>query len=198
MFLQSLHRTNLYPQDVKELKFSLNECKLKEKYTEQDVAKFKGIMPHVRSNVINLINRYSDGVFISILDKNSIREPTWTSERLCNYIFAHTLQHNILNSINISKNPQLLFDSGRLSIPKEIDFIRYLYDKDSFLRSRNVIRYDGRFDNISPVSSHLEPCIWASDILAGGALRDLNEGNMNHYNMIDPDKLIGNGYRIFL
>jgi predicted class III extradiol MEMO1 family dioxygenase len=58
MFLQSLHQTNLYPQGVKELKFSLNECELKKKYTNQDVAKFKSIIPHVRSTRCTTICRY--------------------------------------------------------------------------------------------------------------------------------------------
>lgn len=95
-------------------------------------------MPQVRSTVIDLINRYSDGVFISIVDKYSLRENTWTSETLGNYVFAHSLQQNILNSINVSRNPQLFFDSGRLDYTKEIDFMRYLYDKDSFLRNHNL------------------------------------------------------------
>ena len=69
MFLQSLHRTNLYPQDVKELKFSLNESKLKKQYTNQDLVKFKNIMPHVRDYVINLINHHYNGVFVTIINK---------------------------------------------------------------------------------------------------------------------------------
>ena len=40
-----------------------------------------------------------------------------------------------------------------------------------------------------------KPCIWASDIIA--TRYHVNECNMNHYNMIYKQKLIGNGYRIF-
>ncbi len=85
MFLQSLHHSKLYPSSVKELKVSLNECKLKKKYSKQDVAKFKNVMPHVRSTVIYLINRYSNGVFVSIVDKeNLIKKPYITiKKRFC-------------------------------------------------------------------------------------------------------------------
>ena len=124
MFLKSLQRVNLYPPCLLELKFSLPECQLKKKYKMTDISNFKRFTPYIRNTVINMINRYSDGVFMSVIDKDTIIEPTWSSERICNFVFAKTLQQNILSKIDIRQNPRVVFDKGRLDVAKERDFIR--------------------------------------------------------------------------
>jgi hypothetical protein len=197
MFLDSLHRTNLYPKCLLELKFSLPECKLKKKYSMTDINNYKRVIPYIRNGVIDMINRHSDGVFMSIVDKNGLREKTWTSETLCNYVFAKTLQQNILSKISIKQNPNVFFDKGRLDVLKEADFIRYLYGNDDFLENRGGKRYTGKLDNVCSIESHLEPCIWASDFIAGSIMHFFNHKDLSYFNKIDNRLLIGGGLRKF-
>jgi len=76
-------------------------------------------MLDIRQKILVVINRFSDGFFITVVDKKSIRYPTWTSERLYNYVFGTTLIQNVFNVINPDVNPALIFDGGRIDKSKE-------------------------------------------------------------------------------
>jgi hypothetical protein len=69
-------------------------------------------LKNIRTDVCNIIGKYSDGVFATIVDKQTITKPTWTPETLGNFVFAQTLHTNILNTPNFELS--ILYDSGRL------------------------------------------------------------------------------------
>ena len=56
-------------------------------------------MDIIRKDVPNIINEYSDGVFVTILDKDSRREKTWDQVSIGNFIIGHTLVANAINEL---------------------------------------------------------------------------------------------------
>jgi hypothetical protein len=193
--LRYTHKVNIYPKCLNELKFALPEGKLKKYYSQKEINYFKNNMLIIRSRILEIINEHSDGFFIAVVDKSSIRFPSWTSERLYNYVFGTTLIHNVFDVINPKVDPVLIFDGGRIDKSKELHLMGYLSKKDSF--SKRFTSYSGCLNSINPVESQTEPCNWAADFLSGSVLNVFAKNDCLYWNKIDRNKFIGNGLRMF-
>lgn len=167
--LRRQHRRNRYPLQLRELKFYLPHNTMKNEwgYSDRDIRKFNKHMPKFRKKAIDIILGSSCGVHAAILKKDTIIKPTWTSERLGNYIFARTLLQRILNTAKPSKPPVIIFDAGRLSFSKTRQFQHYVTNKESYLQHVGFKKYLGSIGIPLDKSSVQEPGIWAADIIAG-------------------------------
>ncbi len=194
-YLQYAHRTNIYPTCLNELKFNLPICKLQKNYSQFQIGTFKTSITTIRNRVLDIINSYSDGIFIASLDKDTIVYATWKPERIYNYIFATTMIENVFTQIDPNENIDLLFDAGRLHAAKENDFLCYLLRKCSFYGNNELIEYYGSKWKFNSVQSHTEPCIWAADFVAGAALLNYSRGNSTFLSRIDRNKFLGDGIR---
>jgi hypothetical protein len=177
--LKRLHENDLYPKKLHELKFTLPRNRLLKDYSEHELGSYENNMPSIRESMAELINSLTEGVFASAIDKSTVREPTWTSEYLCNYIFRRTISDHIIGHVT---NPIIFFDKGRLDNIKEQDFRRYL-----------ISQFNGASAN--SVHSHKEPCIWAADYVAGAYYQSLSFGNEYWFNLIS--RKIGTGNYIY-
>lgn len=83
-------------------------------------------MDSIRKDVLNIVNEYSDGIFVTVLDKNSRAETTWDEERIGNFIIGHTLIANVIDMLNYNIPPYVFYDSGGLSVKRTNDFHNYL------------------------------------------------------------------------
>ncbi len=186
------HKTNKYPYTLRELKFNLPRCNLlKRGHTDSDINAYDSFLPKIRQDICAIIASHSDGIFISIVDKTTIkRKNTWKPETLGNYVFAHSVHENILSKLALSDN-RIYYDSGRLAQLNEIDFDEYVTD-----RAPRIV--DTRISEIKGLSSLSEPCLWAADFLAGSFYRKFALGDELSANRIfNTCNRIGNGLRIF-
>lgn len=73
-YLKKLHQKNKYPPHLSELKFNLPYSDLiQQGYTIKDLDdNYSKNMPVIRSRSLEIIHKHCDGVFGSILDKQSI------------------------------------------------------------------------------------------------------------------------------
>lgn len=153
-------------------------------------------MPEIRSRCLNIINEFSDGIFVAVVDKRTIQSPRWTQERLGNFVFAQTIIVEILNKLTPSNPPLIYYDKGRLSPTRSINFSNYLISKDSYFEYRGYKRYRGRLSAPIDVASVSEPCIWAADILAGAFYHKYSNNEWAYANILD-NKRIGPGERFY-
>lgn len=195
--LRLIKEDNQYPQ-LNELKFKLPKNKLKKiGYTKTEIKRFDSNMVMIRQDVLNIINKFSDRIFTAILDKTSIREPTWTEEQIINYVFGNTLQLYILNMLDSPDDPFLFYDAGRLNKLKEDDFKQYLRNKDSYNQHKGFKKSNGVLWNINSIESHNEPCIWAADFIAGSYYDKYAFSNSSCTDLIDVNKFIGDGFKVY-
>jgi hypothetical protein len=166
--MSSLHSLGLYPPQVNELKFWLPWDLMKKShgYSVNELKKYRYYLQEIRSHTLFLIRDYSDATQVAILDKKTISKPTWTPVTLWNFMFAHTLFSNVLNSISFSTPPTVYYDRRTLTIERRTEFHNYINDKDSYYDYKRLKRYQGKLPDILEASSHLEPCIWAADFVA--------------------------------
>jgi hypothetical protein len=197
--LRFIKQRNQYPRELNELKFKLPKDKLKKRfgYTDVQIKRFENQMVTIRRDVLNIINKFSDRIFTAILDKTTIREPTWTEERIINYIFGNSIQLYILNMLDSPDDPFLFYDSGRLNKLKENDFKQYLRNKDSYHKYKGFKNSNGVLWNINSVESHNEPCIWAADFIAGSYYDYYTFSNSSCTDLIDVNKFIGDGFKVY-
>lgn len=165
-YLAKIQVKGHYPFQLQELKFYIPKSKLKKKYkySEKEVGSFIVNMYHIRKEVLNLIDQYSDGIFATVLDKRSLIQKTWNKERMGNFIIGHTLVTNIIGTLDCKEPPSVLYDAGRLSIRKTIDYHNYLTFK---CNQYNISERFGALPTFGEVDSLSEPCIWAADMVAG-------------------------------
>jgi hypothetical protein len=136
-YLKRLHQIDAYPKLLGELKFNLPRQRLRKKgYTELNLQRYDKFTGYIRKSVCDILCRYSDGLFICIVDKTTIIEKTWTPETLGNYVFANTLHNDILNKLTLNQGLKIYLDAGRLSRIPANKFRQYLFDKDSYFRNR--------------------------------------------------------------
>jgi len=167
--LRRQHRRNRYPPQLREIKFYLpnNELKKDWGYSNKEIRRYIKYLPQFRRKTIDIILNSSCGIYSAILKKDTIKKPTWTSERLGNFMFAQTLFLNILNTLKTSKPPTIIFDEGRLSVLKATKFKEYLSNKESYFEYVGLKKYKGNIGTPVDMSSISEPGIWAADIIAG-------------------------------
>ncbi len=125
--LRREHRSGRYPSLLNELKFYLPRTDLiKKGYTPEQLNQYEEYLPDIRKKAIQIICEDAAGIFAAILDKESVAQPTWTNERIGNYIFAKTLFLDVMNNISPRYPPVILYDKGRLSPTKNSQFKEYV------------------------------------------------------------------------
>ena len=196
--LRRQHRRNRYPPELKEIKFYLPITKIKSDwgYSDREIRRYKKYLPQFRRKAIDIILNSSCGIYSAILKKDTIKKPTWTSERLGNYIFAQTLFQRILNILQTGKPPTIIFDKGRLSIAKTTDFKLYLTNKERYSDYIGTKKYQGSIGTPVDMSSLSEPGLWAADIVAGSFYHKYSSLDRTYADLLTPS-YIGVGERRF-
>jgi len=168
--LKKLHERKRYPRDIHELKFYLPRNKMVEMlgYSEDEFDKYSRELPHVRKQAIDVINKNANMVFAAVLDKKRAYD-SWNSERLGNFVFAQTLLINVMPDVSARYTPYVVYDRGRLSAAQTRDFEHYVSNKEQYLESVELKEYRGSLPGLQEISSHIEPGIWAADMVAGAA-----------------------------
>ncbi|MEM2097989.1 MAG: DUF3800 domain-containing protein [Methanothrix sp.] len=168
--LKKVHDSKKYPRDITELKFYLPTTKMLQQldYSEEEVNKYVSNLPDVRQKAIDIIKKDAKMVFAAVLDKRQAYN-SWTSERLGNFVFAQTLLINVMRGVNARYPPSVVYDRGRLSPAQTEEFKDYVSNKERYLESMELKVYQGKLPCLQEMSSHIEPGIWAADIVAGAA-----------------------------
>jgi hypothetical protein len=194
--LKKEHERNRYPLELNELKFHLPKSDLiRQGYTIDQLSKYEIYLPAIREKALGIICEKGVGVFGCTLDKNKAFS-TWTSERIGNYIFAQSLFLNVLNNISPRYPPSILYDGGRLSQSKTLQFRNYITNKDLYLDGAGLKQYRGQVPTPSNRNSIAEPGIWAADIVAG-AFRYKYVSQDAHYADLLKAKYIGTGEKLY-
>jgi len=196
--LKKEHNKKRYPAKLNELKFYIPDSNLinKHRYTPEQLEKYKNFLPDIREKAIKIICDEATGVFGAILDKNSIKKPTWTSETITNYVFVNTLIDNVMSNISPQYRPSILYDDGRLSSAKTVKFEKYVANKDRYLGQNGLKNYKYVLPIPEKVASYSEPGIWAADIVAG-AFQCKYHHEEAHYADLLKEKYIDNGKRLY-
>lgn len=196
-YLKKLHIHNRYPRHLGELKFYLPYTELiKEGYTVAQLDRdYNTQMPLIRTHTLEIVNRYSDGVFAAVVDKRKAMQ-SWTSEKLGNFVFAETLIVNVMNVISPPEPPIIFYDRGRLSPSRNTSFKNYILEKDSFFEFKGYKRYRGSIPAPIDISSVSEPGIWAADMVAGAFYHKYCNRDATYSNMMIP-RLLGGLERLY-
>lgn len=165
--LKRSHQRDRYPPDITELKFYLPMSELiRLGYERRELDEYVAKLPIVRRKSLEAICKDATNIFAAVLTKHKALS-TWTSERIGNYIFAQTLVLDVMNNISPQYPPSILYDPGRLSPSKTDEFKQYLNGKDRYFDRMGIKQYDGRLPDPQARASHIEPGIWAADLVAG-------------------------------
>jgi len=135
-------------------------------YEKRELDEYVAKLPIVRRKSLEAICKDAANIFAAVLIKHKALS-TWTSERIGNYLFAQTLILDIMNNISPQYPPLILYDPGRLSPSKTDEFKQYLNGKDNYFERMGIKQYDGRLPDPQERASHIEPGIWAADLVAG-------------------------------
>lgn len=167
-------------------------------YTRQQIEdEYSPQVPKIRAKTIEIINENCDGVFAAILDKTRAYPGHWTPERLGNFIFADSLVCDILPNLMLSHPPEIYYDSGRLNRASSSEsFNRYIIEKDGYYEYRGIKKYTGNISEIKEISSTVEPCIWAADLVAGAFYQKYANNDWTYANGFNCKK-IGKGFKMY-
>ena len=194
--LKRMHVKGRYPILLSELKFYLPYSDLiQQGYSIKDLDAYNAHMPSIRTKALGLVTRYSDGVFSAVVDKRKAL-PTWTEERLGNYVFATSLVEDVVNPLSPPNPPATLYDKGRLSPSKSIKFASYVLEKDSYFQFKGWKRYRGSLSAPIDIPSNTEAGIWAADLVAGAFYHKHSNNDWTYANML-ATSLIGGKERLF-
>ena len=102
--------------------------------------------------------------------------PTWTPERLYNFMAVHNLFSGLPNLVNPGLRLAVILDE-RMRGRARAAFGDYTRRKYEYLRDAGLIHY--RLDDvrIGHRASHEEPGIWAADLAAGSSSRKFKGGD---------------------
>jgi hypothetical protein len=153
-------------------------------------------LPLVTRQTLNIINKYCNGIFISVLDKNTKKKETWTVETLGNFVIGQSLINNVIPELSLNIPPIIYFDKGRLAAKNMKRFYNYLTKKDGYYEYKNYKRYNGNLSDFKEIDSLSEPCIWAADTIAGAFYYKFQK-NDNSYSDLLNSSLLGHGVRIY-
>jgi len=195
-YLRKIHVRGKYPAHLAELKFYLPDTYLIQKgYTKDQIRRYEGYLPIIRTRSINIICSAGAKVFCAIVDKRTAYA-SWKSEELYNLAFAETVIVNIMNALSPPIPPAIFYDRGRLSIARSRDFGSYLLNKDSYFESRGLKKYQGSLGLPIDVPSVGTPGIWAADVVAGAFYHKHAHNDWSYSNALAP-AVIGNGERMY-
>lgn len=165
--LKRSHERDRYPPDITELKFYLPMSELfRLGYEKRELDEYIAMLPTVRRKSLEAICKDATKIFSAVLVKQKALS-TWTSERIGNYLFAQTLVLDVMNNISPQYPPSILYDPGRLSPSKTDEFKQYLNGKDHYFERMGIKQYIGHLPAPQARTSHIEPGIWAADLVAG-------------------------------
>jgi hypothetical protein len=165
--LKRIHERDRYPPDITELKFYLPMSELvRLGYEKGELDEYLAKLPNVRQKSLEVICKNATKIFAAVLIKKKALG-TWTSERIGNYLFAQTLVLDVMNNISPQYPPSILYDPGRLSPSQTDEFKQYLNGKDHYFERMGIKQYEGHLPNPQARASHIEPGIWAADLVAG-------------------------------
>lgn len=189
--LTKLHKKEIYPSKLHELKFHPSPALRKLGYDEQEIKNnWEKKYDYVRREIANVILKHADGIFAGVLDKRSIYKKTWTSERIGNYLFKRSLYDNILPKLNLSPHPSIIYDRGRLSATKTKSFNQYVSYR--YAPSNIDLRPSDRSIDAKDADSLKMPGIWLGDFVAGSFHLKFQHDNSIYYDLLKP-KFIGSG-----
>jgi hypothetical protein len=165
-FLKRAHVRKRYPGLLAELKFNIPRRALRQRgYSAEELEHFSRCLPLVRDGALRIVQAHTTYTFAAVIDKRRAA-PTWTGERLGNFVFAQTLMVNVLAHPAVVSAPSVVHDKGRLSPANSSKFRRYLQEKEAYFGSKGYKRYAGNLMSIESASES-EPGLWAADLLAG-------------------------------
>lgn len=194
--LKRLHRKNMYPPKLMELKFYLpHEWIIKHGYTETQYSVYAANMPDIRRQVLGLLVAHTDGVFAAVVDKRKAYR-SWTPVKLGNYTFAETLVLGVMRNIGTDGQPTIQYDKGRLSQSSESSFDSYLSYKISHYAYKHNILHLLKPKPPRSVSSIHHPGIWAADYVAG-AFYHKHHANDTHYTDMLKQVWLGTGEWVY-
>jgi hypothetical protein len=75
---------------------------MRQGYGKTDLMTYNSHLSEIRQDICSIIASYSDGIFVSVIDKTTINEKTWQPEQLCNFVFAHSIHENILSTLGLN------------------------------------------------------------------------------------------------
>lgn len=194
--LKRAHERDRYPPDITELKFYLpmNDL-IKFGYEKAQLDKYEERLPLVREKAFEVIYKDAEKVFAAVLIKKKAFD-TWTSERIGNYVFAQTLVLDVMNNLSPRYLPSILYDPGRLSPAQTEEFKQYLNGKDQYFEHMGVKQYNGHIPNPQARASHIEPGIWAADLVAGAFSCKHNHNDSTYVDLLKT-KYILSGERLY-
>ena len=168
--LRRKKRKNHWPEELDEFKFYLPKTKLMKQfhYTETQVKRYESKLEAVRRDAIEIINTNADRTHGAVCEKKTVHTESFPSaEVLGNWLFGNTVCKWILPRLECKHPLTIIFDKGRLTALKSVEFKKYIKDKDYFLRQWGVVSHPNSLQSLKDQSSSENPGIWASDIVAG-------------------------------
>ncbi len=189
--LKRLKRRNLYPPQMDELKFNLPSRSTKRVLSAEEHRLYLSKMPEVRRRVLSVITTLDVRIGVVIVDKSKAY-PSWTSDRLYNYMIVHNLFFGFLELVQPDPELTVMVDK-RLRGQAKRAFDDYSRRKYEFLRDWGYIHYELNSLNIEHVASSEEPGIWMADFVAGSYFQKYERGNSEYADIIDRS-----GKRIYI
>ena len=180
--LSSLHKGDLYPKKLKEIKFYPTPALLKLGYSISEIE--SDWEPHyhtVRNQIAKVILAKSDGVFAGIVKKTKMQNEAWSAENIGNAIFKKSLFDNILPNMYVARDLVVIYDRGRLNHAQTKIFNKDMSEIptpcfDDRINSGQVTFHDA--DSIRT------PGIWASDFVAGAFHCELKHNDPTYRNLL--------------
>ena len=193
--LVKLHKRKKYHRNIAELKFNPYRALEKQGCSRNEIRTvWEPHFDFIRKQVNSLIVNAADGVFAGVLDKRTIKRPTWSSEQIGNFLFNRSLYDNILPNIGDFNNLTVVYDKGRLDSKRTQNFNQYMTDTESYRAFTGSKKYSGTMDRFQDVDSYSDSGIWAADFIAGSFRHAYLYDDHAYVNILKP-KFIGNGVR---
>ncbi len=192
--LLKLHKNNLYPSKLKEIKFYPTGALKKLGYTD-DVIKSDWIphYPDVRNQIAKVILDKSDGIFAGILNKIDIMNKNNIPENIGNALFKQSLFDNMLPNIRLETAPTVIYDRGRLNPTQTIAFNKWMSDTDN--SNQNIKNYRGQI-TFHDADSLTTPGIWAGDFVAGAFHFALKHSDSTYMDLLRPNFINSGSFKL--
>ncbi len=194
--LLELHKDNLYPSKLKEIKFYPTPALLKLGYSTDEIEiDWAPNYSTVRNKTARAILDKSDGIFAGILKKTDIQDKTCTAENIGNILFKKSLFDNILPNISTLIAPQVIYDRGRLNHGQTKAFNKDMHDAYAANSDKNVKDCGGQI-TFRDTDSLKTPGIWASDFIAGAFHLALKHNDSTYRDLLKPNFIADGSFRL--
>ena len=188
--LQNLQRDDVYPTELKEIKFNPTSSLAKVGYSPEQIRdKWEPHYATIRAHTAKIIADNADGVFAGIVNKKEISNPV-NSEELGNFVFMESLYKHVLPAIESAVTLSVIYDRGRLNPSRAKKF-----NENSLISHPNRTTNSNFYANISKfedVDSLRSAGIWAGDFVAGAFHWKIKHKDSVFADLLSP-RFIGNG-----